>query len=95
MISIFSPFQTSPLVNGDDKENSCQKVTSNSSPQEAIKEDESPKAFPSWTDDKLHESGIASFPDIDSEIRYVTLFSIKITVTESNIKLFMKKYALH
>ncbi|XP_031783120.1 uncharacterized protein LOC100680082 isoform X4 [Nasonia vitripennis] len=59
---------TSPAENGIDKDSSCQKVTSNTSPQEAIKEDESPKAFPSWSDEKLQESGIASYPDIDAEI---------------------------
>ncbi|XP_023318263.1 uncharacterized protein LOC106651216 isoform X3 [Trichogramma pretiosum] len=30
-------------------------------------DDDSPKAFPSWTDQRLRDSGIASFPDMDSE----------------------------
>ena len=61
--------QTPLIVNGGDKKDECQKVTSNSSPQEIIKEDETPKAFPSWPDEKLQESGLANFPDIESEIK--------------------------
>ncbi|XP_011501227.1 PREDICTED: probable serine/threonine-protein kinase DDB_G0282963 [Ceratosolen solmsi marchali] len=55
-------------VNGIDTDNNCQKIISNSPSHDVVKEDESPKAFPSWTDERLQESGIASFPDINSEI---------------------------
>ncbi|CAB0040386.1 unnamed protein product, partial [Trichogramma brassicae] len=34
-------------------------------------DDDSPKAFPSWTDQRLRDSGIASFPDMDSETRKI------------------------
>ncbi|XP_058789433.1 uncharacterized protein LOC131663213 isoform X3 [Phymastichus coffea] len=58
-----------PVINGDDKENSYQKITSNSLPQEITKLDESPKAFPSLTDQKLREAGISNFNDIETEIK--------------------------
>lgn len=62
-------FQTPPVINGDDKENGCQKITPNSLPQESTKLDESPKAFPSLTDQKLREAGISNFNDIETEIK--------------------------
>ncbi|XP_014214036.1 uncharacterized protein LOC106643419 isoform X2 [Copidosoma floridanum] len=60
----------SSTMNGEDRENSrySTETAVNSSSPDVVKGDESPKAFPSWTDEKLQESGIASFPDVDSEL---------------------------
>ncbi|KAJ8674762.1 hypothetical protein QAD02_010548 [Eretmocerus hayati] len=66
--SLQTTAEVSVTVNGVDATSPDQQVSTDSSAQLIIKEDEVPKAFPSWTDEKLQESGIASFPDMLSEL---------------------------